>query len=70
MIIVIDAILSEMFEWFSNKNVCTLLPLWWEEYPFVSGVKDGEKILLIKSNSTATPENTRDDAKQVESNDD
>ena len=67
---VIDAILSEMFEWFSNKNVCTLLPLWWEEYPFVSGVKDGEKILLIKSNSTATPENTRDDAKQVESNDD
>lgn len=65
----IDALLDEFFEWFSNKNVCTLLPLWWENYPFVSGVKDGEKILIMKSNSTATGENTRSDAIDVESND-
>ena len=66
----IDAVLDEFFEWFSNKNVCTLLPLWWENYPFVSGVKDGEKILIMKSNSTATGENTRSDAIDVESNND
>lgn len=66
----IDAVLDEFFEWFSNKNVCTLLPLWWENYPFVSGVKDGEKILIMKSNSTATPQNERGDAIEVESNDD
>ena len=72
----IDVLLDEFFEWFSNKNVCVLLPLWWENYPFVAGVKDGEKILIMKSNSTATPENSRDDAKAddnfyiVESNDD
>ena len=65
----IDIILDAVFEWFSNKNVCVLLPLWWENYPFVSGVKDGEKILLIPSNSTATPENRREDATEVESND-
>ena len=66
----IDALLDELFEWFSNKNVCVLLPLYWENYPFVSGVKDGEKILLMPSNSTATPENSRDDAIDIESNDD
>ena len=66
----IDAVLDEFFEWFSNKNVCTLLPLWWENYPFVSGVKDGEKILIMKSNSTATHQNERGDAIEVESNDD
>ena len=66
----IDAILDELFEWFSNKNVCVLLPLYWENYPFVSGVKDGEKILLMPSNSTATKENTRSDAIEVESNND
>lgn len=65
----IDIILDAVFEWFSNKNVCVLLPLWWENYPFVSGVKDGEKILLMPSNSTATPENRREDATEVESND-
>ena len=66
----IDALLDNFFEWFSNKNVCVLLPLWWENYPFVAGVKDGEKILIMKSNSTATPENRREDAIDVESNDD
>lgn len=66
----IDRLLDAVFEWFSNKNVCTLLPLWWENYPFVSGVKDGEKILLVQSNSTATNQNTREDAIEVEGNDD
>lgn len=57
----IDIALDEVFEWLSNKNVCVLLPMWWEGYPFVAGVKDGEKILLIGSNSNATEENTQDD---------
>jgi hypothetical protein len=35
--------------------------MWWEGYPFVAGVKDGEKILLMNNNSTATKENTQDD---------
>jgi beta-N-acetylglucosaminidase len=58
---VVDILLDEVFEWLSNKNVCTLLPMWWEGYPFVAGVKDGEKILLMNNNSTATKENTQDD---------
>lgn len=49
--LVVDVLLSELFEWFSNKNVCVLLPMWWEGQPFVSGVKDGEKILLIGDTS-------------------
>lgn len=66
--IVVDILLQEAFEWFSNKNVCALLPLWWEEYPFVSGVKDGEKILLVDNNSNGTDENTKEDRTYVEDN--
>lgn len=44
--VVVDILLDELFEWLSNKNVCVLLPLWWQGYPFVSGVKDGDNILL------------------------
>ena len=57
----VDILLQEFLQWLSNKNVCCLLPLWWENYPFVSGVKDGEKILLMPSNSNATSENTQGD---------
>lgn len=57
-----DVILDAALEWFSNKNVCVLCPLWWENYPFVSGVKDGEKILLIPADAKATDENTGEDA--------
>lgn len=60
--IAIDILLSSVIEWFSNKNVCVLLPLWWDGYPFVSGVNGGEKILLMDNNNTATDENTRADA--------
>lgn len=52
----VDILLSEFFKWLDNKNVCVLLPLWWEEYPFVSGVKDGKNILLMDSNADATQE--------------
>ena len=48
----IDLLIQEIFEWFSNKNVCVLLPLWWNGYPFVSGVNNGRKILLIRDNPT------------------
>ena len=64
--IVVDILLSEVFEWLSNKNVCTLLPLWWEGYPFVSGTKDGEKILLVDNNANATNDNTREDSQEYE----
>ena len=59
--IVVDILLGEIFEWLSNRNVCTLLPLWWENYPFVAGVKDGEKILLTSSNAVGTDENDQSD---------
>lgn len=59
---IIDTLLSAVVEWLSNKNVCVLLPLWWDGYPFVAGVKGGEKILLMDNNNTATDENTRGDA--------
>ena len=48
---------KSLLEWIENRNVVVLLPLWWEGYPFVSGVKDGEKILLCSSNANATDEN-------------
>ena len=51
---VVDMLIDDLFEWFSNKNVVALLPMWWEGYPFVAGVKDGTKILLCDSNSTST----------------
>jgi hypothetical protein len=53
---VVDILLDEVFEWFDNRNVCVLLPLWWNGYPFVSGVKGGENILLIRQ--TPTGDNT------------
>ena len=59
--IIVDVLLGEIFEWLSNRNVCTLLPLWWENYPFVAGVKDGEKILLTSSNAVGTDENDQSD---------
>lgn len=58
--LIIDILLDAVFEWLSNKNVCCLLPMWWEGYPFVAGVKDGTKILLCDSNSTATGDGSSD----------
>lgn len=58
--IVVDILLDEVFEWLSNKNVCALLPLWWEGYPFVAGVKGGRHILLTESNATGTDDGSRD----------
>lgn len=60
--LIFDVILDSALEWFSNKNTCVLCPLWWENYPFVAGVKDGEKILLIPADARATDENTGEDA--------
>lgn len=57
---VIDILIDDLFEWLSNKNVVVLLPMWWEGYPFVAGVKDGTKILLCDSNSTATGDGSSD----------
>lgn len=54
--VAIDMLLDSFFDWLDNKNVCVLLPMWWEGYPFVTNVKDGEKILLMDSNSNATEE--------------
>lgn len=52
----VDILVQEIFEWLQNKNVCVLLPLWWKGYPFVSGVNNGENILLIRD--MPTKENT------------
>lgn len=50
--IIVDLLIQDIFEWLENRNVCTLLPLWWNGYPFVSGVKNGINILLIRPTST------------------
>lgn len=57
----IDILLDSLFEWLENRNTVVLLPLWWEAEPFIAGVKDGEKILLIPSHGSATGENTGED---------
>ncbi len=57
---VVDVLLDELFTWLANRNVCVLLPLWWNEYPFVSGIKGGENILLIRQ--TPTDDNTGGEA--------
>ena len=65
-------LIDDLFEWFSNKNVVALLPMWWEGYPFVAGVKDGTKILLCDNNSTSTDDESsskdsgRDDDETVQ----
>jgi hypothetical protein len=56
----IDVILNSFIQWLENRNVICLLPLWWEGYPMASCIKDGEHILLIDSNSTATEESVED----------
>lgn len=51
-----EIFLVNALSWLEHRNMVCLLPLWWENYPFVCNVKDGEKILLIDSNATATNE--------------
>ena len=52
----IDILLQDFFDWLDNKNVCVLLPLWWNGYPFVSGVNNGKNILLIRDMPTEEDE--------------
>lgn len=54
-----ELLVQAVFDWIEHQNMVCLMPLWWESYPFVSGVKDGENILLMDSNATATDENQR-----------
>lgn len=54
--IAVDLLLSAAEDWLANANTCALLPLWWDGYPFVSGVKDGKHILIQDTVSNATQE--------------
>lgn len=44
--VIIERIVHEVFLWIENRNVCVLLPLWFEGYPFISGVQGQRKLLL------------------------
>lgn len=44
--IIIDILVRELFLWWENRNVCMLLPLWFEGYPFISGVQGQRKLLM------------------------
>lgn len=44
--IIIESLLQEVFDWIRNRNVCVLLPLWFEGYPFISGTQGQRKLLL------------------------
>lgn len=57
---IIDKLIGDFLEWLENRNVVCLLPMWWEDYPFVYNTKDGKKILLMDSNSNATDEDRSD----------
>lgn len=59
--IIVDIVMDALIAWLENRNTVVLLPLWWEGKPFVSGVKDGEKILLIKDENNGSEENTEQD---------
>jgi hypothetical protein len=50
---VIERILHEVFLWIENRNVCVLLPLWYESSPFISGVQGQRKLLLYDTNNPA-----------------
>jgi hypothetical protein len=58
--IAVDILVQDIFEWLTNRNVCTLMPLWWNGYPFISGVNGGENILLVRGQGT--DENTGGEA--------
>jgi tetrahydromethanopterin S-methyltransferase subunit C len=64
--IILDAVMSAIESWIENRNVCVLLPLWWEAKPFIAGVKDGEKILLIKDENNGSDENTEEDGRETD----
>ena len=59
---IFDMALNLLFDgierWLMNRNTVILLPMWWEGEPFISGIKDGEKILLIPAEGDGTEENT------------
>lgn len=52
LIFVVEAIIDDIIEWASNRNVIKLLPLWWDNYPFASGIQGGEHILLIPTSDS------------------
>ena len=60
--LLVDMALNLLFDgierWLMNRNTVILLPMWWEGEPFISGIKDGEKILLIPAEGDGTEENT------------
>ena len=64
--LIVDIALSAIESWVENRNVCTLLPLWWEGKPFIAGVKDGEKILLIGDENSGSEENTGADGQETD----
>lgn len=64
--IAISIILDNIIEYIDNKNVIVLLPLWWEGYPMASLIKDGEHILLIPNNSTATDDTMDSEANNIQ----
>lgn len=64
--LVIDLIASAIESWVENRNVCVLLPLWWEGKPFIAGVKDGEKILLINDENAGSEENTGENGMETD----
>ena len=64
--ILTEQVLGSVFDYLKNRNVVVLLPMWWEADPFISGVKDGEKILLIGDENSGAEENTGEDGKETD----
>jgi len=64
--IMLEIAISTISSWVENRNVCVLLPLWWEGKPFIAGIKDGEKILLINDENAGSEENTGEEGVETD----
>lgn len=65
----IQVILDRVFEWLEQRNMVTLLPLWYYEQPWVAGIKGGKDILIMGSLSNATEEGDNVESSEINDED-
>jgi hypothetical protein len=65
----IQVILDRVFEWLEQRNMVTLLPLWYYEQPWVAGIKGGKDILIMGSLSNATAEGDNVESSEINDED-
>jgi hypothetical protein len=56
VMLAVDIALDWVFEFFEQRQMVTLLPLWYENQPYIAGIKNGTGILLCGEESNAAEE--------------